>query len=53
MGIFRGIAYIVTDGMPIMIKMMPFWRWGMENFSIYLFLYDINHLIADKPLHSY
>ncbi len=30
---------------------MPFWRWGMEN-SLYTYSYmDINHLIADKPLH--
>ncbi|WP_434661327.1 ABC transporter permease [Klebsiella sp. MISC125] len=55
MGIFRGIAYIVTDGMPIMIKSNAFLALGNGEFLyipipiwILLVLLLINHFILTK-----
>ena len=55
MGIFRGIAYIVTDGMPIMIKDDAFLALGNGEFLyipipiwILIILLLINHFILTK-----
>lgn len=55
MGIFRGIAYIVTDGTPIMIKSEAFLALGNGEFLyipipiwILLVLLIVNHFILSK-----
>lgn len=55
MGIFRGIAYIVTDGMPIMIKDNAFLALGNSEFLyipipiwILLVLLLVNHFVLTK-----
>ena len=55
MGIFRGIAYIVTDGMPVMIKDDAFLALGNGEFLyipipiwILIILLLVNHFILTK-----